>query len=92
MMLIGLPMPQAIGTSLLIIAGNSLAGLLGHLTGEVPDFALLANFAVSGFVGIMTGTHLAHRVPADRLRRGFAIFVVVLAIFLMADNLPKLLV
>lgn len=90
-MFVGLPMQQAVGTSLLIIAANSLAGLLGHLNSEPLDLALMATFAVAGLVGISAGTHLAHRLPADRLRRGFAVFVVVLAIFLLADNLPKLL-
>ncbi|NUM47400.1 MAG: sulfite exporter TauE/SafE family protein [Anaerolineales bacterium] len=88
--LVGLPMQQAIGTSLLVIAANSLAALLGHLNGETLDMSLMAVFAVAGWVGTSVGAHLAQRIPADRLRRGFAVFVVILAIFLLADNLPVL--
>lgn len=90
-MLVGLPMKQAVGTSLLVIAGNSLAGLLGHLQAGLPDLVLLATFAAAGFVGTVVGTRLAQRLPADRLRRSFAVFVVVLAGLLLADSLPKVL-
>jgi uncharacterized membrane protein YfcA len=90
-MLVGLPMQEAVGTSLLVIAANSLAGLLGHLGGEMPDPALLAVFVFAGLIGIWAGTHLAHRVPAARLQQGFAVFVVAIALFLLADNLPRLL-
>ncbi len=88
--LVGLPMQQAIGTSLFVIAANSLAALLGHLNGETLDMSLMVVFAVAGWVGTSVGAHLAQRIPADRLRRGFAVFVVILAIFLLADNLPVL--
>lgn len=90
-MLVGLPMQEAVGTSLLIIAANSLAGLLGHLGGEQPDLALIAIFIGAGLLGIWGGTRLAHRVPGARLQQGFAVFVIAIAIFLLADNLPKML-
>lgn len=90
-MFVGLPMKQAVGTSLLVITATSLAGLLGHLNGEPLDVALLVIFGAAGLIGIWAGTRLAHRLPADQLRRGFAVFVIALALFLLADNLPRLL-
>jgi uncharacterized membrane protein YfcA len=87
-MLVGLPMQQAVGTSLFIIAANSLAGFLGHLHGQPPDWLLTGIFAVAGWGGTSIGAHLAQRLPADRLRRVFAVFVVGLAVFLLWDNLP----
>jgi uncharacterized membrane protein YfcA len=89
-MLVGLPMFQAVGTSLIIIAANSLAGLLGHLDQGWFDLGLTAVFVTAGFGGTFIGSRLAHRLPAARLRQAFALFVVVLAVFLLADNLPKL--
>ncbi len=89
-MLVGLPMYQAVGTSLAIIAANSLAGLLGHLGGQF-DIWVTVFFVAAGIVGTFTGSKLAHRLPAQRLRQLFAIFVIILAIFLMVDNMPKLL-
>jgi hypothetical protein len=88
-MLVGLPMPQAVGTSLVVIAMNSLAGLLGHL-GEAVDLALTATFVVAGLIGAFLGARLAGRLPAEQLRRAFAALVIVLAVFLLYDNLPRL--
>ena len=89
-LLVGLPMFQAVGTSLAIIAANSLAGLLGHLGGQF-DLGITVFFVIAGVAGTFTGSKLSHRLPADRLRQLFAIFVILLAIFLIADNAPKLL-
>jgi len=90
-LLVGLPMRQAVATSLIVIAMNSLAGLLGHLSGAMPDLTLITVFVVAGLGGAFAGSRLADRLPANRLRMLFAIFVIGLAIFLLADNLPKLM-
>ena len=84
-------MQEAVGTSLIIIAMNSLAGLLGHLTGTPLDITLTLIFVGAGLVGTFLGATLAHRLPAHNLRRAFALFVIALALFLLYDNLPKLL-
>lgn len=89
-MLVGLPMNQAIGTSLVIIAANSAAGLLGHLTGTLLDLSLTLIFVSAGLVGTFVGARLAKRLPATRLRQAFALFVIVLALFLLNDNLLKI--
>ncbi len=88
--LVGLPMNQAVGTSLVIIAANSAAGLLGHLAGNPLDIGLTLTFVSAGLAGTFAGARLAKRVPATRLRQAFALFVIVLALFLLNDNLPKL--
>ena len=89
-MLVGLPMRTAVGTSLVVIAMNSLAGLMGHLAGASLDWGLIIIFVSSGLAGTFAGARLAHRLPADRLRMAFAIFVMLLALFLLWDNVPKL--
>lgn len=89
-MLVGLPMVQAVGTSLAIIAANSFAGLLGHL-GVPLDLWLTIVFAGAGIAGTFAGSKLARRLPANRLRQSFAVFVIVLGIFLMVDNVPKIM-
>ncbi len=90
-LLVGLPMGQAVGTSLVVIAANSLAGFLGHLSTSAFDVTLTLVFVVAGLAGTFVGARLAQRVPAGRLRQAFAVFVMVLAVFLLYDNLPKLL-
>jgi len=89
-MLVGLPMRQAVGTSLVVIAMNSLAGILGHMSQTTLDYPVIALFVAAGLAGTFAGTCLAKRVHADHLRRLFAGFVILLAIFLLFDNLPKL--
>jgi uncharacterized protein len=90
-MLVGLPMYQAVGTSLIIIAANSVAGLLGHLNQGLFDISLTVIFVAAGLAGTFVGTRLAHRLLASRLKQVFAVFVIALAVFLLKDNLPKLM-
>lgn len=90
-MLVGLRMQVAVGTSLVVIAMNSLAGLIGHLGGEPLNLILLAIFLLSGLLGTFTGSKIAHRLPARNLQKTFAGFVILLALFLLADNLQKLI-
>lgn len=92
-MLVGLPMAQAVGTSLIIITMNSLAGFLGHLHGQQFDMAtvvVIAIFALTGIAGAFTGTRLAKRLHPDRLRQLFAIFVILLAVGLLYDNVGQM--
>ena len=90
-MLVGLSFHQAVGTSLIVIAMNSAAGLLGHLSGSTIDFTLITLFVLAGLAGTFAGSRLALRLDTGKLRRAFAIFVIVLALFLLYDNFPKLL-
>jgi uncharacterized membrane protein YfcA len=87
-LLVGLPMSQAVGTSLIIIAANSFAGLAGHLGAPGFNLGLTMVFTAAGLAGTFAGSRLAYRLPAKTLRQVFAIFVIILAIFLLADNLP----
>jgi uncharacterized protein len=90
-MLVGLPIQQAVGTSLIIIAMNSLAGFLGHLSGSNIDLSVLSVFMAAGLAGTFAGANLTQHIPAQQLRKGFALFVMLLACFLLYDNLPNLL-
>lgn len=84
--LVGLPIQQAIGTSLMVIAMNSMAGLLGHLHGNSLDLRLTAVFMVTGFLGTIAGAKLGKRLPSAHLRQLFALLVLGLAILLLYDN------
>ncbi|MGE5221327.1 MAG: sulfite exporter TauE/SafE family protein [Omnitrophica WOR_2 bacterium] len=90
-MLVGLPMYQAVGTSLAVIAANSFAGLLGHLSLPGFDLSLTLVFVLAGLAGTFAGSKLAHRMPAKQLKIAFAIFVIALAFFILKDNLPKVM-
>jgi uncharacterized membrane protein YfcA len=88
-MLVGLSMSQAVGTSLIIITMNSLAGLLGHW-GVAIDWALVSAFIVMGLLGTFVGTKLGQRLQGQQLQKLFALFVIGLACLLLLDNVGKL--
>ncbi len=67
-----LDMKRAVGTSLVIIAANSAAGLVGHLGHEQVDAAATALFVGFATAGAIAGHALAGRIRGDRLQRGFA--------------------
>ena len=90
-MLVGLPMRHAVGTSLVVIAMNSLAGLLGHL-GDAIDLQVVLLFAAAGIAGTFAGARLTRFIQPQRLRQIFAVFVIGLAMFLLYDNVGKLIV
>jgi len=88
-LLLGLPMHAAVGTSLLVIALNSVAGVVGYLDQGTLHWHTMAGFTALAIVGVMLGGRLAGRVEAGRLRRGFAIFLVVMAIFILVRTLAS---
>ena len=86
----GLPMRQAVGTSLLVIAMKSFAGLGGYLSTVHIDWTIALVVAGAAVLGSFGGAALAGRVPPTHLRKGFAWFVVVMAVFILSQELPKL--
>lgn len=79
----GLPMPVAIGTSLLVIAMKSFAGFAGHASHVEVNLQLAAMVSGAAVLGSFLGGALAPRIPPDTLRRGFAGFVLVMAAFVL---------
>ncbi len=89
-MLVGLPVQVAVGTSLVVIALNSAAGFLGHAGSGSFDLAMALVFTSAGLAGTFTGAKLSSRMSSSKLQKAFAGFVVALALFLLYDNLPKI--
>jgi len=82
-----LPMKQAIGTSLAIVAIKSYAGFAGYM-GDVPvDYRLMAVFTAVAIVGSFAGTQVAHRISGNALKKGFAIFLMLVATYILANQL-----
>lgn len=86
-----LPMRAAIGTSLLVIAMNSFAGFAGHASSVTIDWPLAVLITAAAVSGSFFGSALAGRVPQALLRRGFAWFVVVMAVFILLQEVPRAL-
>lgn len=84
----GLSMRLAVGTSLLIIAAKSFAGFWKYLDvlaegGLAVDWTLIGLFTAIGIGGSFLGNALSQRVPQDNLKRGFAVFLVVMGVFIL---------
>ena len=84
----GLPMPAAVGTSLVVIAMKSFAGLAGYLSVVDVDWALAGAFTAAAVAGSFAGARLAGRIPQDALRRGFGWFVLAMGAFVLVQQLP----
>ena len=82
----GLSMPSAVGTSLLIIALNCTAGLLGHIGEGAVPIGPTASFTAAAVAGGLMGGRIAKRVSPRALRRGFAVFVILLGLYVLVRN------
>ena len=80
------PMRQAIGTSLLIIAFNSLAGLMGYLGHVSIDWHLTITFTFLAGIGTVIGSYLAEFVSAKQLQKSFGYFLLAVATFVLFQN------
>ncbi|MGB7413919.1 MAG: sulfite exporter TauE/SafE family protein [Thermosynechococcaceae cyanobacterium] len=79
----GLPMKKAVGTSLLIIAANSAAGFLGYLNQVTLNWELIFSFTVAASLGIVAGSYLSRFIDAKHLQKGFGYFVLAVAVFVL---------
>ena len=83
-----LPMKQAVGTSLMIIAAKSLIGFVGDMRGnEVIDWSFLGAFSSIAVVGILLGSWLSKRIPGEKLKPAFGWFVLVMGTYIIIKEL-----
>jgi uncharacterized membrane protein YfcA len=74
-------MPEAVGTSLLVIAVNSAFALTQRLATTGIDWHVALPFLVAGLLGVGTGKRLADRLPAATLSRWFVGLLVAVAVY-----------
>jgi uncharacterized membrane protein YfcA len=75
----------------MVIAINCAAGLAGHLSHGAFDIKLAMLVTLLAVAGTLVGTAISHRTSAAILRKGFAVFVIAVAVFLVAKNYTALL-
>lgn len=88
-MLSKLPMKQAVGTSLLIIAAKSLIGFTGDLMENAAqmDWTLLSAVTTLAVLGIFVGNQLSKKIDGAALKKGFGWFVLVMGIYIIIKEL-----
>jgi uncharacterized membrane protein YfcA len=82
-----LPMKKAVGTSLLIIAAKSLIGFIGDVQQYDVDWAFLGFFTAISIIGIFVGGWLTQFISGAKLKKGFAWFVLIMAIYIIFKEL-----
>lgn len=83
-----LPMKEAIGTSLLIIAAKSLIGFIGDVqAGGAIDWVFLIIFTVIAAGGIFIGSYLSGLIDGQKLKKGFGWFVLIMGSFMIYKEL-----
>ncbi|MEE9207032.1 MAG: sulfite exporter TauE/SafE family protein [Gemmatimonadota bacterium] len=85
-LLAGLSMKDAVGTSLLIIALKSATGFAGYLALVHVDWVFLGLFTAVASIGILVGTRLVRHFSQRGLRRSFAVFLVIMAVWILYQN------
>ncbi len=82
-LLTGIPMKTAVGTSLVIVAAKSYAGFLGYMSDVPIDWAVMASFTAVTVAGSFIGGHFAGRISHNLLKISFAWFLVVVATYIL---------
>jgi uncharacterized protein len=85
----GTPVRSAVGTSILVIAMNTLAGLAGHLPHPPVDWRVAAYLGIAESAGGLAGVRLARRVSATTMRRAFAGLMLMGAALLLVTTLLR---
>lgn len=81
----GLTMKQAVGTSLTIIASNTLIGFLGSLRSDtVIDWKFLVMFSGLAVAGILIGSALSKKVSNEKLKPAFGWFILAMGVYIIA--------
>lgn len=82
-----MPMKEAVGTSLLIIALNSLIGFTGDLGHFIMDWKLLIFITLIAITGIFVGGSIAKKTEGDKLKKAFGWFVLSMGIYILIKEI-----
>jgi uncharacterized membrane protein YfcA len=86
-LLTGLSMKEAIGTSLLIIALNSLIGFAGDFGHFTIDWLFLVKITIIVNAGIFIGGALGNKVEGETLKKSFGWFLLVMGTFILVREI-----
>ena len=88
---LGMGMPEAVATSLVVIAINSGAALLFRAGTAHFDWAVIVPFTVAAIAGSLTGKKVADKLNARTLTRAFAVLLVAVAVYTATQSVLGLL-
>lgn len=85
----GLAIAEAIGTSLLVISMQSMAGFAGHAAHVSLDWQLLSTVTGAAIIGSVLGSQLGKRLSAAALRQSFAWLILFMGAFILTKETPS---
>ena len=85
-LILKMPMKKAVGTSLLIIALNSLIGFTGDIGHFKIDWNFLTIITLIAVAGIFIGGFLAKKIEGDKLKKAFGWFVLVMGMYILVKE------
>ncbi len=83
----GLDMKTAVGTSLTIIAFKSLLGFTGDLGQYSMDWNLLGLVTIVAIIGMVIGTFVSKKIDSTPLQKSFGWFVLIMGLFIVGKEL-----
>jgi uncharacterized membrane protein YfcA len=83
----GVPMKEAVATSLMIIAIKSLIGFIGDIQNLAIDWIFLGLFSLLAISGIFMGTFLQSYINSSQLKKGFGWFVLLMGVYIIIKEL-----
>ena len=84
-----MPMKKAVGTSLLIIAANSLFGFIGKLDFHLIHWPFLLTISGIAIAGILIGSKLSQKIDGKKLKPAFVWFVLMMGIVVIIQEISK---
>jgi len=85
-LLTGLPMKTAAGTSLFIIAINSLTGFMGDVLNRSMDWPFLLSLTAIAIVGVHIGNVLSRKISGITLKKAFGLFTLAMGCWILAKE------
>ncbi len=91
----GLSIRLAVGTSLVIITVKSIAGFVGYLPvlenlNLSLDWQVIWIFSIIGVIGGWLGHRISSRINQQQLKQGFTVFSLLMGLFILYKNIPGL--
>lgn len=82
------PMKMAVGTSLFIVAIQSLIGFVGDIRpDQIIDWKVVLIFTGCSIIGVFIGNYLSKKISGDKLKTGFGWFVLAMGIYILTKEL-----
>ena len=87
---LGFTMPEAVGTSLLVIAVNSTVALTTRLPGGTIEWGIVIPFTVASLIGVFVGSRLASTRDPSFLQKWFVVLLVAVALYTAGQSIVAL--